>query len=419
MSYPTLTPKSQTSAIALPITGNLSNVPTQLPFGVYAADTDFISGAVDQVSFTYKMLGGDVLDIELTEYNVYSSYETAVLEYSYLVNLHQAKNVLGSVLGNATASFDSDGEVTSGESISAKYPSFDIGYVKQMAIKASEEANVGGHLTHYSASIPLVQGQQNYNLQQIIYDQSLVSGSAFHGLVEGKRLSIRKVYYKSPRAMWRFYGYYGGLNTVGNLSTYGQYADDSTFEIIPAWQNKLQAMSYEDNIYTRISHYSYDLKNNVLRLFPYPESEIKQLWVEFVIPGDSATTAAPVSGSAPINSPKDGVNNMNSIPFANIPYGNINSIGKQWIRRYALAVAKEMLGQVRSKFSSVPIPGESINLNGGDLLTQAKEEQTALKEELKTILADLTYDKLAEMTAGMSENAGKVLEKIPLNIFVG
>ena len=110
---------------------------------------------------------------------------------------------------------------------------------------------------------------------------------------------------------------------------------------------------------------------------------------------------------------------MNTIPFANIPYGNINSIGKQWIRRYALAVAKEMLGQVRSKFATVPIPGESINLNGDALLGQAKEEQAALKEELKTILADLTYDKLAEMTAGMSDNAGKVLEKFPLNIFVG
>lgn len=417
MSYPNLTPKSQTSAIVLPVTGNISNVPAQLPFGVYAADNDFLTGAVDQVAFTYKMLGGDVLDIELTEHNVYSSYETAVLEYSYLVNLHQAKNVLSDVLGNATASFNSDGEVKTGESISTKLPSFDIGFAKQVAQKSSEEANVGGTLTHYSASIPLIQGQQNYNLQQIIYDQSLVSGSLFAGLVEGKRLSIRKVYYKSPRAMWRFYGYYGGLNTVGNLSTYGQYADDSTFEIIPAWQNKLQAMSYEDNIYTRISHYSYDIKNNILRLFPYPESEIKQLWVEFVIPGNSYDVDA--AGGVPINSTKNGINNMNTLPFANIPYENINSIGKQWIRRYALAVSKEMLGQVRSKFSTVPIPGESINLNGDALLAQAKDEQTALKEELKTILAEMTYDKLAETTAGITENATKILEKFPLNIFVG
>jgi hypothetical protein len=417
MSYPKLSPLSQTSAVALPSDGNRFNVIAKLPFGVYADNPNFISGAVDQVAFTYKMLGGDILDIELTEHNVYSAYETAVLEYSYVVNVHQAKNVLGDVLGNATSSFDHDGEVKEGESISTTLPSFDIGYIKQIANKASEEANVGGQLTHYKAPIALNQGQQEYNLQKIIYDQSLDTNSEFHGLVEGKRLSIRKVYYKSPRAMWRFYGYYGGLNTVGNLSTYGQYADDSTFEIIPAWQNKLQAMSYEDNIHTRISHYSYDLKNNVLRLFPFPESEITTLWVEFVIPGNSYDIDT--AGGVPINSTKNGINNMNTLPFANIPYDNINSIGKQWIRRYALAISKEMLGQVRSKFATVPIPGESINLNGPELLSQAKDEQNSLKEELKTVLSEMTYDKLAETTAGMMDSAGKVLEKFPLNIFVG
>ena len=417
MSYPNLTPESQVSAIVLPSSGNTDNVLSNLPFGVYSGSSDFISGASDQVAFTYKMLGGDVLDIELTEHNVYSAYESAVLEYSYLVNLHQAKNVLSDVLGNATASFDQDGQVKEGESIETKLPSFDIGFAKQVAVKASEEANVGGHLTHYSASIDLITGQQNYNLQKIIYDQSLSTDSPFYGLVEGKRLSIRKVYYKSPRAMWRFYGYYGGISTAGNLSTYGMYADDSTFEIIPAWQNKLQAMSYEDNIYTRISHYSYDLKNNVLRLFPYPESEIKHLWVEFVIPGNSYDIDS--AGGVPIDSKKNGINNANTIPFANIPYENINSIGKQWIRRYALAVAKEMLGQIRSKFATIPIPGQTVNLNGSELLSQAKEEQSSLKEELKTTLAEMTYDKLAETTAGMTENATKILEKFPLNIFVG
>ena len=58
------------------------------------------------------------------------------------------------------------------------------------------------------------------------------------GKVGTKRINITKVYYKTPQAMWRFYGYYGGLNTVGNLSSYGQWTDDSTFEVIPPWQNK-------------------------------------------------------------------------------------------------------------------------------------------------------------------------------------
>ena len=218
--------------------------------------------------------------------------------------------------------------------------------------------------------------------------------------------------------MWRFYGYYGGINTVGNLSTYGQYADDATFEVIPTWQNKLQAMNYEDSIYTRISHYSYEIKNNILKLFPYPEAEIRKLWLEFVIPNSLPTTSQQ-SGGIPLDGNAKGVNNVNTLPFANIPYENINSIGKQWIRRYALAIAKEMLGQIRSKFSTVPIPGESINLNGDALLSQAKEEQASLKEELKTILNETTYDKLSETTAGMMESTSKVLEKFPLKIFIG
>ena len=417
MSYPKLTPISQVSAVVLPVTGTADNVASSLPFGMYSLDNDFILGATDQVAFTYKMLGGDVLDIELTEQNVYAAYEAAVLEYSYTINLHQAKNVLGDVLGNSTASFNHDGEVKEGESIETSLPSFDIGYAKQIARKSSEEANVGGHLTHYSASISLQQGKQEYDLQSIIYEQSKLEDSSFYNLVEGKRLSIRKVYYKSPRAMWRFYGYYGGINTAGNLSTYGMYADDSTFEIIPTWQNKLQAMSYEDSIYTRISHYSYDLRNNILRLFPYPEAEIKNLWVEFVIPGNAADPAK--SGNMPVDSDKNGVNNMNTLPFANIPYANINSIGKQWIRRYALAVSKEILGQVRSKFGTVPIPGENVQLNGSALVSEGKEEQKSLKEELKTLLAEMTYDKLLESTAGMTDNSNKIIGKVPLNIFIG
>lgn len=419
MSYPKITPESKISAIVLPSLGTISKVANELPFGIYKNDKEFLTGAAEQVSFTYKMLGGDVLDIEITEHNVYAAYEIATLEYSNIVNMHQSKNVLSDLIGKATASFDSHGEVVEGESLTTIFPPFQTGFAKQVATKASEEANVGGELMHYSASIDVIPGKQDYNLQKLLLEQSQVSGSSFFGLVEGNKISIRKVFYKSPRAMWRFYGYYGGLNTVGNLSTYGMYADDATFEIIPAWQNKLQAMNYEDSIYTRISHYSYELRNNILRIYPYPEGEeMKKIWVEFVIP-DGLPTSTQQSGGIQVNGNAQGVNNMNTLPFANLPYKNINSIGKQWIRRYALAIAKEMLGQVRSKFSTVPIPGESINLNGGDLLSQAKDEQNSLREELKTILSETTYDKLSETTATMMDSTSKVLEKFPLKIFVG
>jgi len=273
----------------------------------------------------------------------------------------------------------------------------------------------------YSASFSTVANQQDYNLQTIL-SASSVSGTdngtgnsvPWASLVGNKKVEIRKVYYKTPNAMWRFYGYYGGLNAVGNMSSYGQFTDDSTFEVIPTWQNKMQAAAFEDAIYTRTSHFSYELRNNNLRLFPTPNNvTADKYWFEFTIPTDPY-----IQGDTDVG--VLGVNNMNTVPFENIPYKNINSMGKQWIRRYALALSKETLGQVRSKFgNTIPIPGETVNLNGSDLLSQAKEEQTKLRDELIKVLDELTYSKLAEDDKNFVENAGALQKAIPLTIFVG
>jgi len=215
--------------------------------------------------------------------------------------------------------------------------------------------------------------------------------------------------------MWRFYGYYGGLHSVGNLSTYGMYADDSTWEAIPPWQNKMQAMAYEDAIYTRNSHYSYEIKNNKLRIYPeHISSSPTKMWVQFTIPTD-AWDPADEFQEREIN----GINNLNTLPFANIPYKNINSIGKQWIRRFALALTKEMLGQIRGKFSTIPIPGESVTLNSDALLAQAKEEQDKLRDELKAVLDELTYSKLAETESAVIKATNELMQSVPYGIFVG
>jgi hypothetical protein len=438
MAVPVLTPKQQTSAIILPPTGTFVNVTANLPIGVYANSVDFVSGAVDQVAYTYKMIGGDVLDIEVTEGQIYAAYEDAVLTYSYLVNLHQAKNSLGNMLGSPTGTFNSDGEIKSGSALfdlvsgsgplNLAYPMYDITSITDIADAFSHQAGIGGKIDIYSASFEGADQQQDYDLQEIVNNLASDTSSSLHGkITPGNRITVRKVYYKSARAMWRFYGYYGGLNAVGNLSTYGQYADDSTFEVIPAWHNKLQAMAYEDNIYTRISHYSYEIKNNKIRLYPMPDTtDIHTYWFEFSVgAGNGANVGiGSLSGSSYTQiSGKDprisGVNNINTLPFSNIPFENINSIGKHWIRRYALAVAKGMLAEVRSKFQTIPIPGESVTLNGADLRAQSKEEKDALKEELLKILEDTDYTTLAEKRTAMSDNANKILSAVPNVIFVG
>jgi len=419
MSLPELTPTSQTSAIILPETGSTSKVAAALPLGVYANSTEFLSGAAAQVAFTYKRLGGDVLDIELTEQNIYANFEDAVLEYSYLVNIHQSKNIIGSALGGTTGSFNhkgqlQEGEALSGSNVALKYPRFSFETAFRIGDGFATEAGVGGLQTIYSASFDRVSNQQDYDLQTIVSSAATDSSMPFYNKVGNKRIKIRDVFYVTPRQMWRFYGYYGGLNVVGDFHTYGQYADDSSFQVIPAWQNKMQAISYEDHLYTRTSHYSYEIINNKLRIYPIPDSvSPEKFWFRFTVDNLDVWEDENEGG-------QDGVNNMNTLPFENIPYENINSIGHQWIRRFALALSKETLGQIRGKFGgNVPIPGENVSLNASDLLSQAKDEQTALRDELKTILDEMTYPKLIASDKEMTENAKNIMSDVPNGIFVG
>jgi hypothetical protein len=416
MSFPSLTPSSNTSAIVLPSTGSESDVSDSLAIGFYSTNT-FLSGAAAQVAYTYKRLGGDVLDIELTADNVYNHYEEAVLEYSYIVNLHQARNALGSALGSETGSFDHKGNISGTDDKSTKYPKFVFDYAFRVADKFSSEALVGGTEPLYSASFDTVTGQQDYDLQHIVSSSAAGEGYVpYQDLVGNKRIKIRQVYYVTPRQMWRFYGYYGGLNVVGDYHTYGQYADDSSFNIIPVWQNKIQAIQYEDHLYTRTSHYSYEINDNKLRLYPTPDSGAtpNKFWFRFTIESNN------VYEDGSYDSGVGGVNNVNNMPFENLPFDSINSMGQQWIRKFALALSKETLGQIRGKFGgSIPIPGDNVSLNASDLLGQAATEQTTLREELNKQLDEMLYAKLAETDKAFVENTDAIVAKAPLKIYVG
>lgn len=438
MAAPVLTPVSTMSKSILPETGNSAEVTEQaLPFGIYV-DTNYFEadeielfqkGASDQVAYVHKKLGGDVLDIELTSKQVYAAYEEACLEYSYLVNIHQSKNILSNVLGGTTGSFDESGQiretpddnsVLNNESdLNLKYPKFDFAYSRRVSEGIGEEVQVGGSGTVYSASFDIQEGVQDYDLQSLIVDSNPLMKDGVTPLEIGdNKITINKVYYKSSFANWNFYGFGNTVSVLGNLSSYGQYADDSTFNVVPVWQNKGQAMAYEDALHVRHSHWSYQLRNNYLRIYPTPVNESlypKKMWVEYTV-GQDTWQESP-EGDRNIGT--TGINNMNTIPFENVPYKNINAIGKQWIRRFALALSKEMLGLVRSKFASIPIPGNDVSLNGGDLVSAGKEEQTALRDELKEILDELTYGKMMEGDAEMVENSNRVQALVPMPILTG
>jgi hypothetical protein len=178
----------------------------------------------------------------------------------------------------------------------------------------------------------------------------------------------------------------------------------------------MQAIMYEDSIYTRTSHYSYELINNNLRLFPTPSYwslQLDRIWFKFYV--ENASWKEPDG----YHDGTLGVNNMNTLPYENLPYENINSIGKQWIRKYSLALCKEMLGQIRGKFTTIPIPGESVTLNHAELLGQAKEEQEQLKTSLIEMLASMEYLELSKRESEMVESTATTFKNSPLPIFVG
>ena len=420
MSEPTLTPVSRMSKVILPTGSNPTEASeASFPFGVYTSDQFFLSGAADQVAYTFHKLGGDVLDIELTKEQIFSAYQESVLEYSYLLNIHQAKNSIGDLLGAKTGSFNEEGQLqdtTNLEDVALKFPKFKFEYARRVGHGYSTEAGLGGVTPIYSASFTTELNKQDYDLQAIVSSSAASDTSApYYNLIGDARINVTKVYYKTPQAMWRFFGYYGGLNTVGDLASYGQYADDSTFQLIPTWQNKSQAMAFEDAIYTRNSHYSFEIKNNSLRIFPQTvATSPKEMFIEFFIDSDT-----PWKEDGTTDNGVDGINNINTLPFENTPYQSINSIGKQWIRRFALALSKETLGNIRSKISSIPIPGDSVTLDGPALISQGQAEQEKLREELKTIFDELTYAKIAQGDVELTDAVNKVQERIPMRIFVG
>ena len=416
-----LQPTSTVSSVVLPSTGSHTEVADLLAYGIYNTTSSFISGAVDQVAYTFNKLGGNILDLEISTRNVYNAYEEACLEYSYIINTHQAKNVLSDLMGNTTGTFDQDGEFASFEKGVAvkpnlKFPRFQLGYAMHIGKGGAVHAGLGSTQRIFSASITPIKDQQEYDLQALIFSASIdgtADGAAFSGSVGKNRINITREYYKTPAASWRFFGG-NAIQTVGNLSTYGTYADDSTFELVPSWQNRLQAINYEDDLRVRASHYSYEINDNRLKLFPTPDGESPEaFWVEFRTAEDAYDEVEDRKYGA------DGVNNMNALPFPNVPYAKINSIGKQWIRRYALSLTKEILGQVRSKLGSIPIPGNDITLNGPALVSEAKAEQAELREELKAVLDELVYGKLAEGDAELQKNVESVMASIPYGIYVG
>ena len=113
------------------------------------------------------------------------------------------------------------------------------------------------------------------------------------------------------------------------------------------------------------------------------------------------------------------ITNVSEVPYENPIYMRINSIGRQWIFRYTLALCKEVLAYIRGKYQTVPIPDSDATLNHSDLLTDARKEKEDLLKELNDTLDTTSRQKQLEKKAQETEWLQKTLIGVPVGIYIG
>jgi len=376
--------------------GSSSFFPGETPFGFYDNDLDFQCDA-DKVSvFCARRLGYPLADVELQDINFYAAFEEAVTTYGNEVFAYKASENYLSLEGAST-----------GSNLNYKLTQPNLGAEIRIAESYGVEAGVGGNVEWRQGSVILTSSVQTYNLNAWATSQGIDSGD----------LEIKKIYYEAPPSIVRYFDPYAGTGTdvqgLMDAFGFGNYTPGINFLLMPINfdLSKLQAIEFNDQI--RKSNYSFELINNQLRIFPIPTGTGDKLYFKYILKSDR--NRATVSGSVGIGV----VTDISTVPYANPTYKYINSIGRQWIFEYTLAICKEMLGYIRGKYSTVPIPNAEVTLNHADLISAATSEKTALLERLRGYLDETSRAKLLEKKANEAEFLQKDLNKVPYTIYIG
>ena len=375
------------------------------PFGFFDDDLAFQKEADSMVTYVKRKLGDDILSVELTKKQIWACLEESTLEYGSLVNEFQTKSQLSNVLGAST-----------GSNIQGKYAHETLDFILRLAEPYAQDAGIGGSYNTLSGSIKLEDGRQDYDIYDELKDESgnLIFSSSLNSNGSGK-MKILEVFHFSPQAAYRFFDTTSAINYLNNEFSFESFTPETVFYVLPVFEDVLRGGQMSLSNRVRRSNYSYRTQGTKIRIFPSPSfgdgndtaEKKRKLWIRV---GFGSDPFNPAYNDGTIN----GVSDFSNIPYDNIKYENINSMGRQWIREFCLASSKELLGLVRSKFSSVPIPGGDLQLDGSNLVTQGREDQEKLRTSMKELLDSLTYDKMLEGEAGKAGNLQTVLKTIPI-----
>ena len=363
------------------------------PFGYYDNDSAF-TGDVDKVTvWCARRMGYPIVDIELQDLQFFACFEEAVTEYSSQVNQFNIRENLLSAKGSATGSNLTHREYT---------PTFDRHI--RIAQKYGVEAGSGGNVTWTSGSFSAKNGVQTYDLNTAL---GAVTSSA------DDKIEIKQVYHQAKPAITRYFDPYIGTG-IGSQQLldgfgWGNYSPAVNFLMMPLFHDVLRTQAIELNDQVRKSAYSFEIINNKIKLFPIPTEDMT-VFVRWITTKDRQDSALGSTGV---------VTDFSNITYNNMEYAKINDPGKQWIKKYTLALSKELLGAIRSKYSSVPIPGAEINLDGDSLRSEGAQEKDRLIQELRENLEATSRKMMMQSDAEESEAMQNKMGKIPLPIYIG
>ena len=376
----------------------------QTPYGTYDADSTFQTDVVSVTKWVAKRLGHPVLQLEIPSGSIYACFEESINEYSSHINNYNIKNWMWEQYGEKNRITGS--AVSTTGSLDPITPS--VGPSIALSEKYGQAVNLSENYDLKKGYITLSGSNQDYDLQTLWADVS----------ESNKRIEVQRVFNHAPAAVSRFYDPYAGSFDQRQLLDafgFGNVSPAISFVLKPISYDLARANAIETSDLVRKSAYSFEIHNNNLRIFPNPLSSDsgEKIWFEYYVKDDVRNTN---NENADL---QGGVSDPSNVPYSFITYNSINAPGRQWIRKYTSALAKELLGIIRSKYSAMPVPDGEVTLDGEGLKAEGREEKTQLLEELKEFLESVSLTEKLKAEAEEANAQQEVLAKAPLPIFIG
>lgn len=400
--------------------GSISPISGSTPYGFYDLDSTYQNEGPKLALWVARRLGYPVTDVELDDFQIYACFEEAITEYGAQVHQFNIRQNMMKAQGGSTGSSLNNTPLNDGS----------LNTLIDIAQDYGSEAGVGGDIDYQKGFIEVNANQQEYDLLNHP-SSSINPSSAFYGAsgsnsptasIDGiSNIEIKEIYHNEVPASERYYyPYYGtaGGTTSGagggalldEFDFDGYPIDDSYYMLYPVYEDLLRIQGLELSDTVRRSQFTFKIINNKLTLFPIPRAKFK-VWFDFIEKADR---------SGFVSRDGDGVvSDYSNIPYSNLKYSDINDVGKQWIRKYTLALCKELLGEIREKYSNIIAPGDQLTLNGPSLRSEAQTEKEMLMQQLRENLDEVGRRKQMEMENDISEKMQQQMSRVPTKIYIG